>query len=398
MKLPASTFAIGEQAFASGFTFFLFLAAARLLDKPELELYSALFSLNQSFSFFLFGLVLLPMASSAGQDVEKQLGISIVLMGALLVGFALLSPFAMHLFASFDGRISPALWMLSLSFFASQCIYETARWLTIRLRGARAAIAITMARFILFFGTIILLGTKHLNGTNFVLIQITANILALGGFTFILRDMLHEVRLSMPDRTAIRHFANFGTSVASFFTNLATVAIVDWGLGGAGLAAFQAVRSATNPIGLLSQIIDNHISSDLARSGRRFSSSKGTILLLLAGSAALLLAATLLGPMILHLLFGADFAGNWVLVPLLLMASLAHALTRPIFVNWRLTGATRMLNMYTAILVFVVLPALVALGWSGYIYHVVALFALQPVAAVLLSLLKSKSNRKELGQ
>lgn len=398
MRLPRFALSLGEQALASGFTFCLFLAAARFLDQPGLELYTALFSLNQSFSFFLFGLVLLPMASSTGKDAGKQLGISIVLLGSLLLVFALTSPLAMRFFSSFEGRITPQIWFLSLGFFVSQCMYEATRWLTIRLSGARTALAVTVTRFVLFFAGILMIGAGRLDTLSLVLAQVAVNVVAMIGFAFGLRNVFHEVHLALPDRHAIKHFANMGTAVANFVTNFATLALVDRGLGSAALAAFQALRSATNPIGLLSQVIDNHLSADLARSGRSFIGMARAMRYALIGSAVLLLLATLLGSQIVHLLFGDELAQHWILLPLLLMASLAHALTRPVFVNWRLAGDTRALNLYSLLLIGVVLPALTLLGWAGWTLAMITLFALLPGTALVVSVLRRPASPMEPNQ
>lgn len=394
MKLPKMALSLGEQIFASGFTFCLFLVAVRLLDQTSLELYTALFSLNQSLSFFLFGLVLLPMASSTGENSGKQLGISIILLGVLIFGFAIVSPLLMRLFASFEGQITAQLWFLSLGFFASQCMYEATRWLSIRLKGVRDAFVVTLTRFVIFFVGILLIGAEHLDAMSFVIAQIAVNAIAMIGFVFTIRTVFHEIHFVLPDRTAIHHLSNFGTAVANFLTNFATVVLVDRGFGGAGLAAFQALRSATNPIGMLSQVIDNHHSADLARSGRSFTGMDYVMRYVLIGSAVLLLMATLLGPLIVDLLFGDDFAKYWVLLPLLLMASLAHALTRPIFVNWRLAGDTEALNLYSQLLIVAVLPALVLLGWTGWTLVMIALFALLPVTALVVNYLLRPSQFK----
>lgn len=382
MRLPSVALSLGEQVFASGFTFCLFLAAARVLEQPALELYTALFSLNQAFSFFLFGLVLLPVASSTGEDAGKQLGTSIILLGGLLLAFALICPLAMRFFSTLDGRITLQLWLIELGFFASQCIYEAARWLSIRLKGARAALVVTMTRFMLFFSGIMLTGAGQLDAISFVLVQVAVNVVAMIGFSLSLRKAFQVVRLELPNRHVIHNFANLGTSVANFMTNFATTALVDRGLGGAGLAAFQALRSATNPIGLLSQVIDNHLSADLARSGRSFTYIGRAMWLALAGSAVLVLLAMLLGPQLVRLFFGEAFVGHWILLPLLLIASLTHALTRPIFVNWRLAGNVRALNIYSLLLIVVMLPMLVLLGWAGLTLAMITLFALLPATAL----------------
>jgi O-antigen/teichoic acid export membrane protein len=386
---------LAEQAAASGFTFVLFWTAARVLDLPGLELYTALFSLNQSFGFFLFGLVLQPMASAAGEDAAKQLGTSVVLLIALLVGFAVACPLAMGFLGSFEGQITTELWALSVAFFVSQSLYEAGRWLTIRLEGVRAAASVTMARFALFFGGVAGLGAERLDGARFVFVQIGVNGMAILGFALLLRRSLREaVRLGVPDQGVTRHVSNFGTSVANFVTNFATVALVDRGLGAGGLAAFQALRSATNPVGLLSQVFDNHFSADLARAGRGSSRRGGTMRYALVACAVLVLIATALGPRIVQVFLGDAFVPNWVLLPLLLTASLAHALTRPTFVKWRIAGDTRALNLYSMVLVVAVLPGLLLLGWTGRTIAMVTVFALLPATALAVDLLHAR--RREL--
>jgi len=389
MKLPKVGYSLAEQAFASGFTFLLFVAAARLLSQSALERYTALFTLNQCLSFFLFGLVLLPMASATGETAGKQLGISIVMLGGLVLSFAVVSPLMMHYFRSLREIFTFELWVLSLTFFASQCLYESARWLTIRLRSVRAALAVTSTRFALFFTGIALVGSEHLDAANFVITQILVNSAAMIGFTFALRGVAEEVRLALPDRSAIGHFSNFGTALANFLTNLTTVAFVDHGLGPAGLAAFQSLRSATNPIGVLSQVIDNHFSAYLARTGSGFEGRDHIVRYALGAAAVLVILAFSFGQQIVRLFFGEVLVGNWVLLPLLLMAALAHALTRPVFVTWRLEGNTRALNRYSLLLIVAALPALVLLGWAGSTLTMITLFALLPATALIVHQLQS---------
>ena len=102
MTLVRRSLGLGEQIFASAFTFLVLVAASRLLSPEGLSVYTAFFSLNQSFAFFLMGLVLLPLASSTGADTERQLWASLILLVLLLAGFALVAPLAMLAFDSFD--------------------------------------------------------------------------------------------------------------------------------------------------------------------------------------------------------------------------------------------------------------------------------------------------------
>jgi hypothetical protein len=383
---------LAEQVVASAFTFFIFVVATRTLAPEALSLYTAFFSLNQSFSFFLMGLVLIPLASSTGAETGRQLGTSIVLLGFLLAGFALVAPLAMWIFDSFKGRNGPATWTVAVIFFASQCFYESARWLSIRLRGARATLPVTVARSVLFFGGLLLLGAERLDGTVFALTQVAANLAATLGYGFVLGVLLSKIELHLPDRNAMRHFATFGNSFANFATNFAAVTLIDRAWGGAGLAVFQAMRSATNPIGLVSQVIDNHFSANLAQTGQTFSYGARHIAAALAVMALLVGLAVPLGPWATALILGEGFGQWWPLFPMMLFASLAHAITRPVFVRLRLASDVRALNIYSLLLIFTVAPALVVLGGVGATQLMVLVFAAQPFAC-LLALVVSERHR-----
>lgn len=397
MKVPRAFLSLGEQIFASAFTFFIFIVATRTLAPEDLAIYSAYFSLSQSFTFFLMGLVLLPVASSTGTDTSKQLGISLVLLVTLVGTFALVSPLAMRIFESFDKHADFATWVLAVAFFASQCFYESARWLTIRMRGVGMALPVTIARFLLFFSTIYWLSSGHLGGTGFTLIQVIVNLAAALGYALRLGSLLSTVKPCLPDRNAMRHLATFGNSFASFVTNFAAVVLIDRAWGGAGLAAFQAMRSATNPIGMISQVIDNHFSADLARSGRSISFGPQRVVTIMAAITFLTILAVPLAPEATELLLADGFVQWWPLFPLMLFASLAHAVTRPIFVNWRLAGDTRALHTYSALLLGVILPAMIALWAVGSPFAMVAIFAAQPFVSLLSLTLNRYAYRKIRG-
>lgn len=393
MRFPSALLSLVEQLFSSAFTFFVFVVATRMLASEELALYAAFFSLNQSFSFFLMGLVLFPVASSTGTEVGKQLGISIVLLLVLLAAFAMIAPLVMRIFDSFDGRIDATSWTVAVMFFTSQCLYETTRWLSIRMLGASATLPLTVARFVLFFGTLLYLGSDRLDGTAFALIQVLTNLASSMGYGLRLRKLLSGIEPQLPDRSALRHVATFGNSLATFGTNFAALTLIDKAWGGAGLAAFHAMRSATNPIGLISQVIDNHFSADLARAGQRFAFGSRRVAAALAGSMALVALAVPLAPWVTALVLGERFGEWWPLFPAMLFASLAHAITRPIFVNWRLAGDSRELNLYSALLILGVLPAMLMLWWMGAMTAMVLLFAAQPMVCILLLVFCRRSKQ-----
>lgn len=392
MRNAAKVLSLTEQIFASGFTFLLFIVAPRLLTGSELDLYSAIFSVNQSFAVFLFGLVLLPMSSASGEDADRQLGISLVLLAVLLLAFAAAVPLVVRAFASLDGRLDAGLWGLTAGFFAAQCGYEAARWLCIRLRGVRQALTVTFLRLGLFQATIFGIGAGGHDAYSFALAQIGINVLAVFGYGLVIGRQIGAVRLAFPSGLAFKHLATFGNSVGTFLTNFAVVALIDRGLGGSGLAAFQAVRSATNPIGLISQVLDNHYSAELARTGRRPKRKAKGMNVALIAAGLLMGAATAFGPQITSILFAGKFDTHWLLLPILLLASLSHALTRPIFVGWRIDGDTRALNQYSAALLVVAFPMLLLTGLNGLTYTMICLFACLPVAAIAIHLMRRRAE------
>jgi len=384
MTLVRRSLGLGEQIFASAFTFLVLVAASRLLSPEGLSVYTAFFSLNQSFAFFLMGLVLLPLASSTGADTERQLWASLILLVLLLAGFALVAPLAMLAFDSFDPSRWRANWALSLVFFCAHCLFETARWLSIRLRGARPVFAVTAARLLLFFGGLFLLGLNGLKGAEFVLLHSSVNGLAVLGYLLVLRPSWRRLRPDFSHFKSPRHFAIFGNSLANFATNLTVVALLERAWGGAGLAAFQALRSATNPVGLISQFIDNHFTASLARNPQKLAFGAGLITLALSSAALLLVLSLLLAPMLTAWLLGADFVQWWPVLPLMLFASLAHAMTRPVFVQWRLAGDVRMLNAYSCLVLLGVAPVIAVLGGLTTVYAMLLIFAAQPLVALLV--------------
>ncbi|MXU65017.1 hypothetical protein [Oceanomicrobium pacificus] len=390
MKLQEAALSIVEQMFASAFTFFAIVFAARLLASDSLSLYTAYFSLNQSFSFFLMGMVLFPIASSSGSDAGRQLGTSVVLLGFLLVCFALVAPMAMRMFESFEGRINFQTTALAVIFFISQCFFESARWLTIRLHGARVTLTGTIARFVLFFGTLFLLGSGRLDGPVFTLAQVAANFFAVSIYAFVLWPSLCKIELCLPGRYYSFHFATLGNSSANFATNFAAVVLIDRAWGAGGLAAFQAMRSVTNPVGLLSQVIDNHISAKLSQTGRNF--NFGASHVGFAATAVLLatMVATLIGPWATELILGEDFVPWWPLFPTMLFASLAHAATRPVLGRWRIAGNVWALNVYSLLVLFGVLPMMLMLGAIGETRILVLVFAAQPFVCFVVLYFNSR--------
>lgn len=376
---------IGEQFFASGFTFFLFLAAARLMVAHDHDIFAALFSLNQSFTFFLFGLVLHPVASSTSKNTSGQLGIAMSLLVGLVLLFALTSPLMMRFFSSLSGSEGFWLWALGVTYFVSHSFFETARWIAIRLRGAQSALAISVLRFSLFCGAVLVcyLFEWRLSAVHFILTLAFFNIVAVVGYAFILRRSLVYLRPVFPDRRALRNIAALGNSFASFCTNLAVVTLIDRGLVG-GLSAFQAIRSATNPLGMIGQVIDNHYSAHFARSQRAPTWSSRWFYVAIAFSIFVVGVAALWGEQIADLLFAGRYSEYWVLLPLLVVASVAHTLTRPLFVKWRIHVELAKQNRYSLLLLFLGLPLLLLTGLAGYTYAMVSVFALLPVTAVLV--------------
>ncbi|AEV35671.1 hypothetical protein PSE_1159 [Pseudovibrio sp. FO-BEG1] len=398
MNASRVVLSLTEQIFASGFNFLLFLCVARLLSGEELGIFTAIFSLNQSFSFFLFGLVLFPLSSASGADTPKQIGIALVLLVILLLGFALLAPLTTYAFDSLKDQASLQLWVLSVSFFAGQCCYEVGRWLCIRLHSVLAALPVTLFRFTSFFTALYLLSYWQLNAGHVIVLQTCISLIAVGFYVWLLRGFRDKIVWVLPDRATFKHLATFGNSVVSFVANFIVVSLVDRGLGGGGLAAFQAIRSATNPIGLVSQVLDNHFSAEFSRSGQRMSFHRHILLVAVSGAILLFLLSFIFAREITELLFAGRFSEYWILVPLLLLASLCHALTRPVFVSWRVSNSTKSLNTYSFLILIVVMPVLLITGLTGHSYVMIGVFALLPMNALLIEFLRYPAENRRLTQ
>ncbi|SFU00728.1 hypothetical protein SAMN05444141_106163 [Pseudovibrio denitrificans] len=398
MSASRAVLSLSEQIFASGFNFLLFLCVARLLSGEELGIFTAMFSLNQSFSFFLFGLVLFPVSSASGADTPKQIGIALVLLVILLLGFALLAPLTTYAFDSLKDQASLQLWVLSVSFFAGQCCYEVGRWLCIRLHSVLAALPVTLLRFVSFFTALYLLSYWQLNAGHVIVLQTCISLTAVGFYVWLLRGFRHEIVWALPDRVTFKHLATFGNSVVSFVANFIVVSLVDRGLGGGGLAAFQAIRSATNPIGLVSQVLDNHFSAEFSRSGQRMSFHKHILLVAVSGAILLFLLSFIFAREITDILFAGRFSEYWILVPLLFLASLCHALTRPVFVSWRVSNSTKSLNTYSFLILIIVMPVLIITGLTGHSYVMIGVFALLPMTALLIELIRHPAENGRLTQ
>jgi hypothetical protein len=385
MKLRAMARPLAEQAVASGFNFCLFLAVVRLLSGPDLAAYTAFYSINQSFVFFLFGFVLLPVASASGVDTSRQIGVSLTFLGALIVVFASIAPLAIGFFSALERLGALEAWLLAIVFFSSQCFFETGRWLTIRMLGSRSAFTVSVLRFAGFFAAVLALGGGRLDVWTFTIIHAGVNFIGAAMLASRLRGVLGGMRFALPDRTARRNLAIFGNTAAAFVTNLTVVALVDRGLGSTGLTAFQALRSASNIVGVISQVLDNHYSASLARRGETIRWVSQAKALVAAVLVVTLVVSVLVREEITGVLFGQEIAAYAALLPLLVLASFIHMLTRPFFIDWRLRGDTRILNFYSLVIVLGGLPAIALLGLMQITYPMVFLSAILPGVAWLLN-------------
>lgn len=374
-----------EQGLASAFSFFLFIILVRILPDSELGAFAGLFSLSQTFIFLLFGLVLLPMSSASGPGTGKQIGQSLTLLIALILAFAIVSPLLMK------GLSSLQLWPLaeaifySVAFFAAQSWYEAARWMCVRLCGSSAALPISAVRLTLFFGSLYFLPLERWSATSVLWLFVATNTFVALSYAWRFRSFWGEVRPALPNRTLWRNAAILGNGIAAMATNYAVIFLVDRILGGVGLAAFNAIRSFTNPIGLMSQVLDNHYAAYLARSGKSpFAMNRvlaAVFLLMLAASGAI----WLLAPYIIVIVFTPDFFMFSDFLPILFIASISHAVTRPILVEWRIHGETRNLHKYSGTIIGFVLPGIVVCGMLELTNAMLLLFALQPLLATIFA-------------
>lgn len=168
--------------------------------------------------------------------------------------------------------------------------------------------------------------------------------------------------------------------------------MVDRGLGGGGLAAYQAIKSLVNPIGVIGQIFDNHVAARWARSGSQVHWSARFVLTAAALSIALVALTVFSAKWLIGSIYGGEMDGYWLLLPILAAGSLAHVGTRPLLIRWRVEGDTVALNRFTLLCVMVGLPLLLGLGALDLPYAVVIVSALTPLLAFLLGRSASRTH------
>jgi hypothetical protein len=375
-----------EQASVSAFSFFLFIAAARLLSSDDLAVYTSLFSITQSFAFFLFGFVLLPISSSTGEVVRAQISTAISFLFLLLGGFVLVAPIAIGFFSGLDTVEFVEAYLLVIGLFVSHCLFETTRWLAIRLTGSHFVLPLSVLRLISFFSILIIIASSGLGVRAFTLTQIAVNLCVAAVLLIRLSPELLPLKIALPRVEVMRNFAIFGNTLSSFLINFTLVAVIDRVMGANALTSFQALRSASNVVGLVSQLLDNHYTSSLARTGAQLHGLNRLILISLILSVLPLFVIFFFREWIAATLFSTDIGEYALFLPILVLASIVNALSRPFFIQWRLHGDTVTLHSYSIVVIVLILPALLLLGLSGAIYTMVLLFALMPGVAAVIDL------------
>ena len=379
---------VTEQASASLLTFLGFFVAARFLPAAEVAIYSAAFSLNQSYAFFLFGWVLLPVSSASGEDADKQIGVSVTLLALLVLAFMGTVHLFAPLFSAFGDGVPSSVELWLYLFFGTQCLHESSRWICIRKVGVRAALWGTTGRLLVFvllaFSMLGTIADWPVVACSLMKFHVIANTFAVCAYAFALRREIGSVRPRWLDRRAFKHAAIGGNSAASSALNFATLSMVDRGLGGGGLAAYQAIKSLVNPIGVIGQIFDNHVAARWARGGSQVHWSARFVITAAALSIALVVLTVFFAKWLLGSIYGGEMVGYWLLLPILAAGSLAHVGTRPLLIRWRVEGDTVALNRFTLLCVMAGLPLLLGLGALDLPYAVVVVSALTPLLALLL--------------
>ena len=372
-----------EQVITSAFTFMVLVGVVRILDGPELAVFSSIWGINQSFMFFIFGMVLQPISSASGVDTPKQLGYSLIFLAVILVGYLLISPIAFYGFSALSNLINIKLWLLAFLFFSSQSLFECLRWLSIRNTGSSSIVAMTMTRFTVFLILLIVLTGKDISAIMFITSLFAINAMSILFMLFSLYKASILITFTKFDRGVLRNVTNLGIAAGNFLNYVTTILVVETGLGGYGLAAFQAIRSITNPIGLISQIIDNHITARYASLKKNIVVNINIKIIFLVVATSLMIISIAYGKLITVTILGSEFASFWKYFPILLLSSFVHLLSRPYIANWRVSSDISAMKQYSFILIAIT-PLLIVLGLLGYVWLTVLAFALAPLFVIVV--------------
>ena len=131
-----------EQFLTSLFTFLSLFIATKYLSIQSLGFFTSAFSINQSLSFILFGLILLPLSSSKNL---KYINTSFVYLIFLNIFFIFFCPLALYFFNAFKYLENKFLLLLFLNiYFVSYTFFEYLRWLSIKLNGSKKTFIISL--------------------------------------------------------------------------------------------------------------------------------------------------------------------------------------------------------------------------------------------------------------
>lgn len=372
-----------EQVITSAFTFTVLVGVVRILDGSELAVFSSIWGVNQSFMFFIFGLVLQPISSASGDDTAKQLGYSLIFLAVILVSYLLLSPIAFFSFSALGNLIDKELWLLSFLLFSSQSLFESLRWLSIRNNGSESVLTMTITRFAVFLALLIFLKGKDLSAISFITFLFAINAMSILYMFYCLYKVSLLIKFTKFDRGVLRNLTNLGISTGNFLNYVTTILMVEISLAGNGLAAFQAIRSITNPIGLISQVIDNHLTARYASLSKKFDININVKIIFLIITTTLMIISIFYGKLMLTVILGEEFASFWIYFPILMLSSFVHLLSRPYISNWRMSSDILAMKKYALILVAIV-PFLILFGFLGYVWLTVLAFALAPLAVLVV--------------
>lgn len=370
-----------EQFMTSLFTFLSLYIATKYLSIQSLGFFTSAFSINQSLSFILFGLILLPLSSSKNL---KYINTSFVYLIFLNIFFIFFCPLALYFFDAFKYLENKFLLLFFLNiYFVSYTFFEYLRWLSIKLNGPKKTFIISLFRFSLFIFLVFWNDLEFTSGKKYVNTIILVNFLSIFLLFYHISDLKYfKIKFKNIFYSKI-HFSILGNSVTSFICNFFTIVLLNNLSGSLAISAYQTIKSITNPIGMVGQIIDNHLASYISNL-KNFNTVNNFKIFLIIGTFFIIILSIIFGKKLESLIFNNIYDDFWYFIPLLVIGSLSHTLTRPIFVDWRVNMKNKLINFYSLFTLLMIIPTISIFYYLENIFLIILISSIYPLISFFL--------------
>lgn len=374
-----------EQLTASFGSFIFMLLGARLLDVGNFGIIALLWSIIQFPAAVFFALVLLPIAASNDQVINRADVIkhALSVLCYITVIFAVFSPAFLMFSSGDDSGVSLEKLPLLVLWNTLQLSFELVRWTIIRYGRVSEAFYASCLRWAGFLGAITFFRFAYNQDLGYEL-YLLLNLVCLGvwiGYGVLsLRAPFGDIRLTPKYSGAqVRSAAPLlVSSIASAAANYILVAVIVRCFSLEALGALQAYRSVANIFSTLSQFIDNHVTAYLVRAGRQLELGSGLISGIVSACVGSYVIGVFLEDTVAHFVFAGRYAEFSYMFSVLLFGGTLQLMLRPVAVQVRIIGDNSIFYHSAIVVVLVIIPIIVLTAWNEQLYWTIMVSMLAP--------------------